>query len=153
MTADPDPDSFESLDQLCAEFDVRIAIHNHGPKHRYNQISDVASAVKGRHPHIGACVDTGHFIRSKIDPVQAVRELKGRVFAVHLKDDEKQDGGSHNVILGRSHLDVPGLFRALRETNFPPDGSLSLEYEANPMNPIDDMKACLHVVREALAQV
>jgi sugar phosphate isomerase/epimerase len=152
LTADPDPDSFDSLDKLCAEYDVRIAIHNHGPRHRYNTIQDVAQAVEGHHPHVGACVDTGHFIRGKVDPVEAVRALKGRVFAVHLKDDEKQDGGSHNVILGKAHLDVPGLFRALKETAFPPDGSLSLEYEANPQNPIDDMKMCLAVVKEAVAK-
>jgi sugar phosphate isomerase/epimerase len=150
LSADPSPESFDSLDKLCAEFDVRIAIHNHGPKHRYNKISDVVNAVKGRHPNIGACVDTGHFIRSKEDPVQAVRELKGRVFGVHLKDDSNQDGGSRNVILGKAHLDVAGLFRALKETSFPPDGALSLEYEANEKNPIDDMKACLAVVKEAI---
>lgn len=153
LTADPSPDSFDSLDQLCAEFDVRICIHNHGPGHRYNKIADVVHAVKNRHPGIGACVDCGHFIRTKEDPIQAVRELKGRVFALHLKDDTKQDGGSHNVVLGKAHLDVPGLFKALRETSFPADGALSLEYEANPKNPIDDMKACLEVVKEALAKV
>lgn len=153
MTADPAPESFDSLDKLCAEFDLRICIHNHGPGHRYNKIADVVNAVKNRHPHIGACVDCGHFIRTKEDPIQALHELKGRVFALHLKDDTKQDGGSHNVVLGQAHLDVPGLFKALRETKFPADGALSLEYEANPKNPIDDMKACLEVVKEALAKV
>lgn len=153
LTADPTPDSFDSLDKLCAEFDVRIAIHNHGPKHRYNKISDVVNAVRNRHPNIGACVDCGHFIRSKEDPIQAVHELKGRVFALHLKDDEKQDGGSHNVILGKAHLDVTGLFKALKATQFPADGALSLEYEANPKNPLDEMKACLEVVKEAVAKV
>lgn len=150
ITADPTPDSFDSLDKLCAEYDIRICIHNHGPGHRYDKISDVVNAVKDRHPNIGACVDAGHFIRTKEDPVKAVHALKGRVFALHLKDDSKQDGGSHNVILGKAHLDVPGLFKALRETNFPKDGALSLEYEANPANPIDDMRACLEVVREAI---
>ena len=152
ITADPDPESFESLDKLCAEYDVRICIHNHGPKHRYNLIEDVAKAVKGHHPHVGACIDAGHFIRSKEDPVKAIHELKGRAFALHLKDDDKQDGGSHNVILGKAHLDVPGVFQALKATQFPADGSLSLEYEANPQNPIDDMKACLEVVKEAIAK-
>ena len=148
----PTPDSFESLDKLCPEYDIRICIHNHGPKHRYNMIEDVAKAVKGHHPHVGACIDAGHFIRAKEDPVKAIHELKGRAFAVHLKDDEKQDGGSHNVILGKAALDVPGVFQALKATNFPKDGSLSLEYEANPQNPIDDMKACLEVVKEAIAK-
>jgi sugar phosphate isomerase/epimerase len=153
VTAAPTPDAFSSLEKLCAEYDVRIAIHNHGPKDRYNKISDVVNAVKDRHPLIGACVDTGHFIRSKEDPVAAVRQLKGRVFGVHLKDDSDQEGGSRNVILGKAHLDVPGLFRALKETNFPQDGSLSLEYEANPQNPVDDMKACLAVIKDAVAKV
>lgn len=152
MTADPSPDSFDSLDKLCAEYDLRIAIHNHGPGHRYNKIADVVNAVKGRHPHIGACVDCGHFIRTKEDPIKALHELKGRVFALHLKDDSKQDGGSHNVILGKAHLDVPGIFKALKATQFPADGALSLEYEANPANPIDDMKACIEVIKEAIAK-
>ncbi len=152
ITADPSPDSFDSLDKLCAEFDLRICIHNHGPGHRYNKIADVAKAVQDRHPNVGACVDCGHFIRTKEDPVKAVHELKGRVFGLHLKDDTKQDGGSENVVLGKAHLDVPGLFAALKATKFPADGSISLEYEANPKNPIDDMKACLEVVKEALAK-
>ena len=152
LTADPDPDSFDSLDKLCAEFDIRICIHNHGPGHRYNKIADVAKAVQNRHPNIGACVDCGHFIRTKEDPVKAVHELKGRVFGLHLKDDTKQDGGSENVVLGQAHLDVPGLFAALKATQFPKDGSISLEYEANPTNPIDDMKACLDVVKQSLAK-
>jgi sugar phosphate isomerase/epimerase len=152
LTADPAPDSFDSLDKLCAEFDIRICIHNHGPGHRYNKIADVVKAVQDRHPNIGACVDCGHFIRTKEDPIKAVHELKGRVFGLHLKDDTKQDGGSQNVVLGQAHLDVPALFAALKATNFPADGSLSLEYEANPTNPIDDMKACLEVIKQALAK-
>jgi inosose dehydratase len=152
LSADPDPDSFDSLDKLCTEYDARICIHNHGPGHRYNKIADVVNAVKGRHPNIGACVDCGHFIRTKEDPIKALHELKGRVFALHLKDDTKQDGGSENVVLGKAHLDVPGVFAALKKTQFPADGSLSLEYEANPKNPIDDMKACLEVIKAAIAK-
>lgn len=153
LSADPTPDSFDSLDKLVAEYDVRIAIHNHGPGHRYDKIADVVSAVKNHHPHIGACVDTGHFLRSQEDPVKAVHELKGRVFGVHVKDEEKREARSKNVIIGSGHLDVVGLFRALRETKFPADGAISLEYEANPQNPVDDMKQCLVVAREAIAKV
>jgi sugar phosphate isomerase/epimerase len=154
ITADPLPDSFDSLDKLVEEFDVRICIHNHGPTHRYNKIEDVKNAVKDHHKLIGACVDTGHFIRSGIDPVQAITELADRVFAVHIKDDKfKGDKRSHNVIIGQANLDVAGIFKALKQVNFPADGSLSLEYEANPDNPIDDMKQCLAVAQEAIAKV
>lgn len=153
ITADPSPDSFESLGKLCAEYNVRIAIHNHGPKHRYDKLEQVAGALKDRHPLIGACVDTGHVIRTKEDPVKWVRELGPRVFALHIKDDVKQDGGSQNVVLGKGHLDVVEVFRAVKAINFPADGCISLEYEANPANPIDDMKQCLDVAREAIAKV
>ena len=153
ITADPTPDSFDSLERLVADFDVRIAIHNHGPGHRYDKIADVAKAVEGRHKSIGACVDTGHFLRSGEDPVKAVRELGPRVFAAHIKDDVELGRGSKNVVIGKGKLDVVGLFKALKEVKFPADGSLSLEYEANPANPIDDMKACLAVAKEAIAKV
>ena len=152
ITADPAPDSFDSLERLVADFDVRIAIHNHGPGHRYDKIADVAKAVEGRHKSIGACVDTGHFLRSGEDPVKAVRELGPRVFAAHIKDDVELGRGSKNVVIGKGKLDVVGLFKALKKVKFPADGSLSLEYEANPANPIDDMKACLAVAKEAIAK-
>lgn len=153
ITANPTPDAFDSLDKLVAEYDIRICIHNHGPGALYDSIESVKKAVAGRHKWIGACVDTGHFIRSNEDPVKAIRELGPRVFAVHMKDDRYQDKRSHNVVIGKGHLDVAGVFRALKQIHFPADGSISLEYEANPDNPIEDMKECLAVAREAIAKV
>lgn len=153
ITANPEKDSFDSLEKLVAEFDIRIAIHNHGPGALYDSIDSVKKAVEGKHKLIGACVDCGHFIRSKEDPVKAVRELGPRVFAAHIKDDVKEGKESQNVVIGKGKLDVLGLFKALKEIKFPSDGCLSLEYEANPANPIDDMKQCLAVAREAIAKV
>jgi inosose dehydratase len=153
ITANPERDSFDSLEKLVAEFDIRIAIHNHGPGALYDSIDSVKKAVAGRHKWIGACVDTGHFLRSKEDPIKAVLELGPRVFAAHVKDDVKEGKDSENVVIGKGKLDVLGLFKALRQVKFPSDGSLSLEYEANPANPIDDMKQCLVVAREAIAKL
>jgi len=125
ITANPKPDAFDSLDKLVAEYDIRICIHNHGPGALFNKISSVLDAVEGRDKRIGACVDTGHFIRSGEDPVEAVRKIKDRVFACHLKDDtHKGDKGSHNVVIGKANLDVPGIFKALRDIEFPADGSI-----------------------------
>ena len=153
ITANPNPDSFDSLDKLVAEYDIRVCIHNHGPGALYDSIKSVQDAVKGRDPRIGACVDTGHFIRSKEDPVQAVRDLGKRVFALHIKDEEKREKRSRNVVIGTGHLDVVGLFKATKKIGFPADGSMSLEYEANPKNPIDEMKQCLEVAKKAIAKV
>lgn len=153
ITANPQLDSFDSLDKLVAEFNIRICIHNHGPDALYDSIKSVQDAVKDRHPLIGACVDTGHFIRSKEDPVQAVHDLGKRVFALHIKDEEKQEKRSRNVVIGSGHLDVVGIFKALKKIDFPKDGAISLEYEANPDNPIDDMRQCITVAKESIAKV
>lgn len=152
ITANPDPDSFDSLDKLVAEFDIRICIHNHGPGSSYDKIDEVVNAVKDHDPRIGACVDTGHFIRSKEDPIEAVNRLGKRVFALHIKDEEKQEKKSRNVIIGKGFLDVVAMFKTLRKIEFPADGSISLEYEANPENPIDDIQQCLVVAQESIAR-
>jgi sugar phosphate isomerase/epimerase len=153
ITADPTPDSFDSLDMLVAEYDIRIAIHNHGPGHRYDKLDSVVKAIAGRDKRIGACVDCGHYLRSGEDPVKCVLTLADRVYGVHIKDEkETNTPKSANVVIGKGHLDVVGLFKALRQVKFPADGALSLEYEANEQNPIDDMKACLEVAKDAIAK-
>jgi sugar phosphate isomerase/epimerase len=155
ITANPnnDADTFGSLDKLVAEYNIRIAIHNHGPGALYDKLDGVVKAIKDHDKRVGACVDCGHFLRSGEDPVKCVLELKDRVYGVHMKDEkETNTKASSNVVIGKGHLDVVGLFKALRQVKFPADGALSLEYEANPQNPIDDMKACLEVAREAIAR-
>jgi sugar phosphate isomerase/epimerase len=148
LSADPTEEAFESLDKLCEEYKIRIAIHNHGPNARYSKVTDVLSAIKGHHPLIGACADLGHYIRSAEDPVRVINLLEGRLFGIHLKDFAEQKAKTKGVILGKGHLDVVGVFRALRKVNFPADGCLSLEYEENPQDPLPDVKECLAVASE-----
>src|SRR5262249_46062772 len=86
LSADPDPDAFDSLDKLVEEYGVAIGIHNHGPTHKYGPIDAIAKAIKDHHPKIGCCIDTGHFLRSSEDPVKAVEVFDNRIYGVHLKD-------------------------------------------------------------------
>jgi inosose dehydratase len=151
LTADPDPDSFESLDELVREFDIRVAIHNHGPRHRYNKAADVLHAIKGHDVRIGACADLGHYIRSGERPVDVIRLLAGRLYGIHLKDFAEMQDRSRGVILGRGHVDVPAVFAALEQAGFPTDGAVSLEYEENPDDPFDDIRQCVEAARAALA--
>jgi len=150
ITADPDPDSFDSLNQLVKEFDIRVAIHNHGPKHRYNKAVDVLNAVDQYDERIGACADLGHYIRSGQGAVEVIRLLKGRLYGIHLKDFAEMQDKTHGVILGEGHLDVEGVFRSLKAVGFPADGAVSLEYEENPKDPIDDIRKCVAVARKAM---
>jgi sugar phosphate isomerase/epimerase len=145
LVGDPAPDSFDAIEALTKEYGVRFAIHNHGPKSRSDKIGDVTKMLQGRSENVGACVDTGHTIRSGEDPVAWIKELGSRVLEVHLKD-----ASAPNVftILGQGKLDVLGTLRALRAVKF--DGCLALEYEEKPDNPMDDLKACMAKVRETM---
>ncbi|HUE17768.1 MAG TPA: sugar phosphate isomerase/epimerase [Planctomycetaceae bacterium] len=149
ISANPSEDAFDSLDKLVEEYQIRIAIHNHGPGASYDKVSDVLNAIKGHHQLIGACADLGHYIRSAEDPVRAIHLLEGRLYGIHLKDFADQKAKTKGVILGKGHLDVVGVFRALRKVNFPADGCLSVEYEENPQDPLADVRECLVVASEA----
>lgn len=157
FSANPNKDksTFDLLDKLVAEYDVGIGIHNHGPRARYSKISDVADIVKDRHPKIGACVDTGHYLRSDEDPVEALERLHDRIFGVHLKDVRTvNDGGRRKklfTILGQGDLKIVDCLRVLKRINY--QGCLSLEYEENPENPLSDIAASLQVVRDAAARL
>lgn len=149
LAADPTPDSFDSLEKLVKQYDLRIAIHNHGPGHRYDKVADCLKAVDGRDKRIGFCADLGHFIRSGEDCVKLLHEMKGRVWGVHLKDFDAPKKDAHGVVLGKGLLDVAGVFKALKAIEFPADGALSLEYEENPKNPIGEIQECVAVAAKA----
>lgn len=160
LSADPDPDSFDSLDKLVAEFNIAIAIHPHGPAgkqlHRWYSAEVILPAVKNHHRLIGTCLDTGHLIRSaqppfgrKLDSADQVRQMGARNFGLHLKDHDNER--RTDVVFGKGVLDVPAVLRALREVKF--TGYISIEYEANPANPSPDIRACLDVFREAVQKL
>ncbi len=148
LTADPEPASFDHLDKLVEEYGIRIAIHNHGPGARYDRISDTLAVLKNHHEFIGACVDTGHYIRSNEDPVEAVEAFGKRTYAVHLKDVKTlPNGGKRFTVLGEGDLDTVKLLKALKGVGF--TDCLALEYEENPRNPLPDIRKCLVHLRAA----
>lgn len=160
LSADPSPDSFDSLDRLVSDFGIGIAIHPHGPAgkqlHRWYSAEVIMQAVGKHHRLIGTCLDTGHLIRSaqepfnrRLDPAQQIRHMGARNFGLHLKDHDNQK--RTDVVYGRGVLNVAEVLRALREVKF--QGYISLEYEANPANPSPDMRACLEVFREAVRKI
>jgi inosose dehydratase len=153
ISAAPTPDSFDSLEELVKEFDIRIAIHNHGPSDRFNKVVDLLRAVEGRDVRIGACADLGHYIRSGEKPVDVIRSLAGRLYGIHLKDFADMKENTRGVLLGQGHLDCAAVFDALVQAKFPADGALSLEYEENPQDPIEDIRKCVATAREALKKV
>jgi sugar phosphate isomerase/epimerase len=155
FSADPDPDSFDSLDKLCEEYKIAIGIHPHGPQgkkeHRWYSAQVILKAVKEHNPLIGTCLDTGHLIRAaqlgdKLDPAEQIRLMGARNFGIHLKDHDNKR--QEDVIFGKGVLDVPGVLKALRAVKF--RGLISIEYEANPKDPTADVRACVQVVKDAV---
>lgn len=145
ISADPDPDAYDLVNELVKEFDIKIAIHNHGPGHRYDKLQQVVDAVKGRDVRFGACVDTGHFLRSGEDPVRCLEALGERVHGVHLKDVKER---KEETITGKGELRLLDFLKKLRDLNY--REVLALEYELNPMNPVADLEQCLANVRAAV---
>ncbi|MBY0401543.1 sugar phosphate isomerase/epimerase [Myxococcota bacterium] len=144
LTISPDDEALDAIDRLCrAHRAIRVGIHNHGPFTRYDTIADVEASLVGREPNFGACVDTGHFIRSGEDPVRALQRLGSRVHGVHLKDHLDAGFFASGCLLGEGKLDLPACFRALREIGFGPDKALSLELERDGDELLADVRACL----------
>ncbi len=122
-------------------------------RHRYNKAIDVLNAIEGHDERIGACADLGHYIRSGQTATEVIRLLQGRLYGIHLKDFADMQDKTEGVILGKGHLDVEGVFRALQAVEFPANGAISLEYEENPQDPIDDIRQCVAVAKAAMSKV
>ncbi|MFO0849146.1 MAG: sugar phosphate isomerase/epimerase [Gemmataceae bacterium] len=159
LSADPTPDSFDSLDKLVDEYKIGIAIHPHGPsgkgRHRWYSAEVILAAVKDHHPLIGTCLDTGHLIRmaqlgQPLDPAQQIRVMGPRNFGLHLKDHDNKR--KEDVPYGdpAGVLDVTGVLKALKEVKF--DGYISIEYEAHPDDPSPDMRKCVAYLKDAVAK-
>ncbi len=161
FSADPDPDSFDSLDKLCAEYKIAIAIHPHGPvgggkMHRWADATAVMKAVKDHHELIGTCLDTGHLIRSSqlgidLDPVKQIREMGKRNFGLHLKDHDNKRKTDVPYGDPTGKLDVPAVLKALKEVKF--NGYISIEYEAHPEDPSADVKSCVAYFKETVKKL
>jgi len=150
ISANPDRNepTFKLLDKLVEEYGINIAIHNHGPGAKYDKIDDVVNAVKDHHQRIGGCVDTGHYLRSRENPVEALERLKDRVYGVHMKDVKD---AKVFKILGEGDLDVLGCLKVLDKIKY--KYCLALEYEENPKNPVSDIEICLANMRQAMAKL
>jgi sugar phosphate isomerase/epimerase len=87
FVAEPAPADLDAIEKLCEEFGISLAIHNHPkPRSTYWNPDKVVEVAKGRSKRIGACADTGHWVRSGLCPVESLKKLEGRLVGMHLKD-------------------------------------------------------------------
>jgi inosose dehydratase len=153
LSAYPQPDAFGVLDKLTAEYKIDIAIHNHGPgDNLYDDFNKTLAAIKGHNPRIGACDDTGHFLRSNISPVSAAMLFGNRLYDVHLK--AVKDGPNNTkefteIGATGSLLDVLLLLRTLNDIKY--RHLIALEYEEHEEDPMPYIQQCLEATRRYIA--
>ncbi len=143
LVGQPTEEAFPLLDALVKEFEIKVAIHNYGPGHRFDRITDLLLAAAPWDWRIGYCLDTGHAMRSGEPPVDAVRRLGSRLYGIHLREQAavQRDPQPPETIIGRGALDLQAFCRALREVGF--SGPLSLEVYYNRKAPMEPLRSGL----------
>lgn len=138
------------MEKFVKEYDIRIAIHNHGPEDkRWHSPLDVLKGVKEMDPRIGCCIDVGHTVRAGTDVVEAIKEAGPRLFNVHMKDlTSFQEKGSQ-VAVGDGKMKVRKIFEALIAMKYA--GFVDLEYEVHADDPMPGVIASYAYMRGVLA--
>lgn len=148
----PSRENLPLIDRLVKEFDIRIAIHNHGPEDRvWPSPLDVWEAIPKLDERIGLCIDVGHTARAGVDPVKAIRTCAPRLYDVHLKDLAKITRRSQVIEVGRGVLDIPGILRALLDVGF--KGHAGLEYEKDMSDPLAGVAESIGYIHGTLASM
>jgi hypothetical protein len=131
VAGDPAPQALPRVEKFVKEYDVRVAIHNHGPEDKlWPSPLDVYKAVQGMDPRIGCCIDVGHTVRAGTDVVEAIHAVGPRLFNLHMKDLTDFQDKDSQVAVGDGKMPVRHIFEALIATKY--RGFVDLEYEVHP---------------------
>lgn len=150
VAGDPTPETLPRVEKFAKEYDIRIAIHNHGPEDKlWHSPLDILKAVKNMDPRIGCCIDVGHTVRAGTDVVQAIHEVGPRLFDVHMKDLTNFQSKESQVAVGDGIMPVREIFEALIKTKY--KGFVDLEYEVHGDDPMPGVIASFAYMRGVLA--
>lgn len=125
---------WDNLEELAKEYDIKVAVHNHGLKSLYGNPAVVRQVIGHRDARIGVCLDIGWITSGHFDAAQVVqRDYKGRVFDIHLKDKKVNktaagDDVATDTHVGEGDANYKGLFKVLRETGY--TGRLAIETDS-----------------------
>jgi sugar phosphate isomerase/epimerase len=145
----PDPIALPTIEAMVKEFDIKIAIHNHGPEDKHFPTPyEALRRIDKMDSRMGLCIDVGHCLRGGADPVKAIRDGKERLYDVHLKDIAQPRGGNKAMEVGRGVLDIRGILQALIAIGF--TGSVGFEYEKDADDPLPGIAESTGYVRGVL---
>jgi sugar phosphate isomerase/epimerase len=150
VAGDPAPETLPRIEKFVREYDIRFAIHNHGPEDKlWHSPLDVLKAVKSLDPRVGCCIDVGHTVRAGTDVVQAILEAGPRLFNIHMKDLTNFQDKESQVAVGQGSMPVAKIFQALAAIGY--QGFADLEYEIHPNDPMPGVIASFAYMHGVLA--
>lgn len=141
LVSEPAPDAMDVVARLCDEYGINVAIHNHPKPSHYWVPETVLKACEGRTKRIGACADTGHWMRSNLSPLEAIKKLEGRILSFHFKDLDQFGPGAHDVPWGTGKGDAAAMLREIRRQGF--KGVFSIEYEHHWLTSLPEIAECV----------
>ena len=148
----PMPDVLPLVDEKVKEYDIKVAIHNHGPGDKtYPTPESIIEKVKDLDKRIGLCMDIGHTVRIGADPIADAKRFADRLLDVHVKDVTAAAKEGKTLEIGRGIIDIPGFLRTLIEINY--SGIASFEYEKDPDDPLAGLAESVGYVRGVLASM
>jgi sugar phosphate isomerase/epimerase len=150
IVAGPTHESLPRVEKFVKQYDIRLAIHNHGPEDKqWPSPLDILKAVDRMDPRVGLCIDVGHTVRSGTSVVEAIHKGGPRVLDIHMKDLADATSKESQVAVGDGMMPVPEIFSALREIGY--KGCVDLEYEIHEDDPMPGMIKSFAYMRGVLA--
>jgi inosose dehydratase len=138
------------VDQKVKEYDIQVAIHNHGPTDkRYPTPESAYERIKDLDRRIGLCIDIGHTKRCGVDPSGSAWKFADRLLDVHIKDVSAATGEGTTVEIGRGVINIPRFIRTLLNLNY--RGNASFEFEKDADDPLPGVAESVGYVRGVLA--
>ena len=146
IVTEPEFDDFDLLEKMVRRYRIQIAIHNHPGPSKYSRPEEVLAYVKDRDERMGDCADTGHWMRTGVNPVDALKLLEGRLLDVHLKDlNAFGEKSAEDVPYGQGKANVRGILAELTRQNYA--GAITVEYESEPENPVASIRQGLEYLK------
>jgi sugar phosphate isomerase/epimerase len=142
LVAEPQPEALDTVEKLCKEYNIKVAIHDHPKGHSiYWNPDSVLAAIKGRTPLMGACADVGHWMRSGLDPLECLKKLDGHIICLHFKDLNQMGPDAHDVPWGTGAGKTRELMAELKRQHF--HGAFCVEYEYHWDNSSPEIVQCV----------
>ena len=150
MVCAPPKDAVPLLDKFVKEFDIKLAIHNHGPEDKqFPSPYDVMKAVENHDKRIGLCIDVGHTARAGVDPAEAILKCRERLYDMHMKDISALGDRNTPIECGRGILNSRSILAALLKIKY--QGMVGFEYEKDAKDPVPGLAESIGYTKGLLA--